>query len=48
MLQGGDENDGGGGDIGDDFIRGLMDIWIISFLSVFILRTYVLYRMNLC
>ena len=22
----GDENDGGGGDIGDDFIRGLMDI----------------------
>ena len=45
----GDEDDGGGGDIGDYFIKGLMDIWTIYiFLSVFILKTCVLYCMNLC
>jgi len=31
----GDADDGGGGDIGDDFIRGLMNIWIISFFKCF-------------
>ena len=38
----GDEDNGGYGDIGDDFIRGLMDIWTIYiFLKCF-------YFKNLC